>query len=113
MADPASPYAPANRARPGTRPAGQVWASSLLIAIRQQSTAIRKMRSGESSFTFSSMATPTRTGPPATTVRASFRVNEQDVEVEIDTRESLLDVLRERLELTGTKKGCDHGQCGA
>jgi xanthine dehydrogenase YagT iron-sulfur-binding subunit len=71
------------------------------------------MRSRESSFTFSTMATPTRTGPPATTVRASFRVNEQDVEVEIDTRESLLDVLRERLELTGTKKGCDHGQCGA
>jgi xanthine dehydrogenase YagT iron-sulfur-binding subunit len=59
------------------------------------------------------MATPTRTGRPATTVRASFRVNREDVEVEIDTRESLLDVLRERLELTGTKKGCDHGQCGA
>src|SRR4051794_21566042 len=31
----------------------------------------------------------------------------------IDTRMSLLDVLRERLGLTGAKKGCDHGQCGA
>ena len=33
--------------------------------------------------------------------------------MEIDTRTSLLDLLRERLQLTGAKKGCDHGQCGA
>jgi len=33
--------------------------------------------------------------------------------VEIDTRTSLLDVLRDELDLTGTKRGCDHGQCGA
>jgi xanthine dehydrogenase YagT iron-sulfur-binding subunit len=32
---------------------------------------------------------------------------------DVDTRTSLLDLLRERLDLTGTKKGCDHGQCGA
>jgi len=40
-------------------------------------------------------------------------VNSVDVAVEIDPRTSLLDLLRERLHLTGTKKGCDHGQCGA
>lgn len=34
-------------------------------------------------------------------------------QVEVDTRASLLDTLRETLRLTGTKKGCDHGQCGA
>jgi len=40
-------------------------------------------------------------------------VNGRGVEVEIDPRRSLLDLLRENLGLTGTKKGCDHGQCGA
>ncbi|MGI5330600.1 (2Fe-2S)-binding protein [Actinomadura nitritigenes] len=40
-------------------------------------------------------------------------VNGAAVRLEVDARESLLDVLRERLALTGTKKGCDHGQCGA
>jgi xanthine dehydrogenase YagT iron-sulfur-binding subunit len=49
----------------------------------------------------------------ATSVQVRVRVNGQDVELTVDPRESLLDVLRERLGLTGTKKGCDQGQCGA
>src|ERR1700736_4709657 len=40
-------------------------------------------------------------------------VNGSGCTVELDPRESLLDVLRERLALTGTKKGCDQGACGA
>ena len=40
-------------------------------------------------------------------------VNGESVRLELDPRESLLDVLRERLGLTGTKKGCDQGHCGA
>ena len=43
----------------------------------------------------------------------SFSVNGKPHVLEVDTRTTLLDVLREQLQLTGTKKGCDHGQCGA
>ncbi|HEY3673801.1 MAG TPA: 2Fe-2S iron-sulfur cluster-binding protein [Acidimicrobiia bacterium] len=43
----------------------------------------------------------------------SLRVNGVARSFIVDTRMSLLDALRERLRLTGTKKGCDHGQCGA
>ena len=43
----------------------------------------------------------------------TLTVNGQAHELRLDTRTTLLDALREHLHLTGTKKGCDHGQCGA
>jgi xanthine dehydrogenase YagT iron-sulfur-binding subunit len=43
----------------------------------------------------------------------TLRINGEEHALELDTRTSLLDLLRERLGLTGAKKGCDHGQCGA
>ena len=43
----------------------------------------------------------------------SLNVNGKARELELDTRTTLLDALREHLQLTGSKKGCDHGQCGA
>ena len=46
-------------------------------------------------------------------VRVAFKVNGATRTLELDSRMVLLDALRERLELTGTKKGCDQGQCGA
>ncbi|MEO3801152.1 (2Fe-2S)-binding protein [Nonomuraea sp. B1E8] len=43
----------------------------------------------------------------------TFKVNGKARTLNLDSRVTLLDALRERLELTGTKKGCDRGQCGA
>ncbi len=58
--------------------------------------------------------------PPAPTVSAApallqvqLKVNGQSRTLKVDTRTTLLDALRETLLLKGTKKGCDHGQCGA
>ncbi len=46
-------------------------------------------------------------------VKVAFKVNGSEKTLNVDSRMTLLDALRERLQMTGTKKGCDHGQCGA
>ncbi len=43
----------------------------------------------------------------------TLRINRKAYKLDVEPRETLLDVMRERLDLTGSKKGCDHGQCGA
>ena len=52
-------------------------------------------------------------GPIEGVVAATLRINGKDHHLDIDPRTTLLDCLRETVHLTGTKKGCDHGQCGA
>ncbi|RWH31462.1 (2Fe-2S)-binding protein [Mesorhizobium sp.] len=66
------------------------------------------------------LSSPTRAEKPAATrsglrekVAVSLRINKQPYELSLDARTSLLDALRDHVGLTGTKKGCDHGQCGA
>jgi xanthine dehydrogenase YagT iron-sulfur-binding subunit len=56
------------------------------------------------------VATPTST---EALVPTRWKINGKDYELRIDPRVSLLDLLREHLGFTGSKKGCDHGQCGA
>ena len=79
----------------------------------------REMLAGAAAVTVatSMAATPAEAkvnmSQPVHSEKVSFTVNGEPQSLSLDTRTTLLDALREHLNLTGTKKGCDHGQCGA
>src|SRR6266516_2673726 len=58
-------------------------------------------------------AHPARRLIPQHTAEVTLTINGRKQQLALDLRTSILDALREQMRLTGTKKGCDHGQCGA
>jgi xanthine dehydrogenase YagT iron-sulfur-binding subunit len=71
---------------------------------------------GPNVLTSASADQPISVGGTAATsdsVKVNLNINGKKYALDIDPRVTLLDALRERLQLTGSKKGCDHGQCGA
>jgi xanthine dehydrogenase YagT iron-sulfur-binding subunit len=65
------------------------------------------------SATAEAQSPPAKTPDPRDLSAVSMRINKQAYNLALDNRTSLLDALRDHAGLTGTKKGCDHGQCGA
>jgi xanthine dehydrogenase YagT iron-sulfur-binding subunit len=59
------------------------------------------------------LAAPLAASAPEGTIPTRLSVNGKVYDLNLDPRTTLLDALREHVQLTGTKKGCDHGQCGA
>jgi xanthine dehydrogenase YagT iron-sulfur-binding subunit len=71
---------------------------------------------GPNILTSASADQPVSAGATAATsdsVKVNLNINSKKYPLDVDPRVTLLDALRERLQLTGSKKGCDHGQCGA
>jgi xanthine dehydrogenase YagT iron-sulfur-binding subunit len=84
------------------------------IAIsRRSAIAISAGAAAASALPEMGKASPPDMSHRASTAKISFRVNGKQRHLTVDTRTTLLDALREHLDLPGTKKGCDHGQCGA
>jgi xanthine dehydrogenase YagT iron-sulfur-binding subunit len=85
----------------------------LLLAGAGSAAAMLVPASGSAAPTAADPAAILAADPAASRMSVTLNVNGQARTLELDTRTTLLDALREHLHLTGTKKGCDHGQCGA
>ena len=74
-------------------------------------TAVASTQATAQSMTTSAITNAPEAAPPASPV--TLKVNGETLRFTLDNRTTLLDALREHARLTGAKKGCDHGQCGA
>ena len=81
--------------------AGVVATAGPVLATAQTATPVAPMGANSTSETIQGA------------IPVSLRVNGKQLDLQVDPRTTLLDCLRETMSLTGTKKGCDHGQCGA
>ena len=79
--------------------------SLLALEILAKQDALAATRGGE--------ATASQPAALENAVKVTLKINNAEKTLNVDSRTTLLDALRERLNLTGSKKGCDHGQCGA
>ena len=93
----------------GSRPARGGWTRRQMLGRSSAAVAAATLPSAANPAPAVAQGTPARSG----SVALKVEINGRRRAVEVDARTSLLDVLREQLGLTGTKKGCDQGQCGA
>ncbi len=104
-ASPCTPLEDEIEIDPAAEPAGGLSRRSFLKAAATASAAASLSGSGLAEK-------PSPTIPPKLS-SVTLQINGSARPLQLDTRTSLLDALREHLDLTGSKKGCDHGQCGA
>ncbi len=84
------------------------------LALTRRDLLVATAATAASGGTVAAEPPPPRPAPGAVPLhKLTLTVNGEPYTVELDTRTTLLDLLREQLHLTGSKKGCDHGQCGA
>jgi xanthine dehydrogenase YagT iron-sulfur-binding subunit len=84
--------------------AGVVATAGPVLATAQTATPVAPKAGGSTSETVETIQGA---------IPVSLRVNGRQLDLQVDPRTTLLDCLRETMSLTGTKKGCDHGQCGS
>jgi len=85
----------------------------LFIGITASLAAVRALTGSRVNAQDPRIDTPEALTDPSAKAGVSLRINGRAVNLSLDSRTTLLDALREHAGLTGTKKGCDHGQCGA